>query len=100
MKSIDKCNISINFEKVVPLQRFIYNFFVSLYLWIVNLFQRVSVDEPSRDTTLEILEGIKKYYEEFHNVVITDEALVAAVDLSIKYQSEQRCLKLVSNPTP
>ena len=34
MKSIDKCNISINFEKVVPLQRFIYNFFVSLYLWI------------------------------------------------------------------
>jgi ATP-dependent Clp protease ATP-binding subunit ClpA len=57
---------------------------------LMRRFQRVSVDEPSRDTTLEILEGIKKYYEEFHNVVITSEALVAAVDLSIKYQSDKK----------
>jgi ATP-dependent Clp protease ATP-binding subunit ClpA len=57
---------------------------------LMRRFQRVSVDEPSRDTTLEILEGIKKYYEEFHNVEITGEALVAAVDLSIKYQSDKK----------
>ena len=57
---------------------------------LMRRFQRVSVDEPSRDTTLEILEGIKKYYEEFHNVKITSEALVAAVDLSIKYQSDKK----------
>jgi ATP-dependent Clp protease ATP-binding subunit ClpA len=57
---------------------------------LMRRFQRVSVDEPSRDTTLEILEGIKKYYEEFHNVEITSEALVAAVDLSIKYQSDKK----------
>ena len=57
---------------------------------LMRRFQRVSVDEPSRDTTLEILEGIKKYYEEFHNVEITSESLVAAVDLSIKYQSDKK----------
>tara|TARA_B110000503_G_scaffold24083_1_gene37866 strand:- start:1746 stop:3989 length:2244 start_codon:yes stop_codon:yes gene_type:complete len=57
---------------------------------LMRRFQRVSVDEPSRDTTLKILEGIKKYYEEFHSVEITDEALVAAVDLSIKYQPDKK----------
>jgi ATP-dependent Clp protease ATP-binding subunit ClpA len=53
-------------------------------------FQRVSVDEPDRETTLKILEGIKVYYEEFHSVDIHQEALEAAVDLSIKYQNDKK----------
>lgn len=48
-------------------------------------FQPVMVAEPTKAQTLEILGGIKKYYEEFHNVLITPEALEKAVDLSTKY---------------
>ena len=57
---------------------------------LMRRFQRVSVDEPDRETTLKILEGIKTYYEEFHNVDIQHEALEAAVDLSMKYQNDKK----------
>jgi len=57
---------------------------------LMRRFQRVSVDEPDRETTLKILEGIKTYYEEFHSVDIQHEALEAAVDLSIKYQNDKK----------
>jgi ATP-dependent Clp protease ATP-binding subunit ClpA len=53
-------------------------------------FQRVSVDEPSRDNTIKILEGVRKYYEDYHNTLITDDAITAAVDLSIKYQTDKK----------
>ncbi len=48
-------------------------------------FQSVMVAEPTKAQTVEILAGIKKYYEEFHNVIITPEALEKAVELSSKY---------------
>lgn len=48
-------------------------------------FQPVMVAEPTKSQTIAILTGIKKYYEEFHNVTITPEALEKAVDLSTKY---------------
>ena len=48
-------------------------------------FQAVNVDEPSFDETIQILQGIKKYYEDFHNVKISDEATQSAVELSTKY---------------
>jgi len=57
---------------------------------LMRRFQRVSVDEPDRETTLKILEGIKIYYEEFHSVDIQQEALEAAVDLSMKYQNDKK----------
>ena len=57
---------------------------------LMRRFQRVSVDEPDRETTLKILEGIKTYYEEFHKVDIQHEALEAAVDLSMKYQNDKK----------
>ena len=57
---------------------------------LMRRFQRVSIDEPDRETTLKILEGIKTYYEEFHKVEIQQEALAAAVDLSIKYQNDKK----------
>ena len=50
-------------------------------------FQKISVDEPQRHEALEILKGLKKHYEEHHNVEYTLEALEAALDLSQKHIS-------------
>ena len=48
-------------------------------------FQALTIEEPTRKQTLEILRGLKSRYEEHHSVVITDKALVAAVELSERY---------------
>ncbi len=48
-------------------------------------FQSVSVEEPSREATLAILNGLRPKYESYHHVRITDEALSAAVALSDRY---------------
>jgi ATP-dependent Clp protease ATP-binding subunit ClpA len=42
------------------------------------------------EVTLQILKGIKKYYEGFHNVKIKDDALQAAIKLSVKYQTDKK----------
>ncbi len=52
-------------------------------------FQPVLVREPTREETLMILRGIKHRYEEFHGVRYTDEALEAAVELSMRYITER-----------
>lgn len=52
-------------------------------------FQPVIIDEPSIEDTLTILRGIKSYYERHHGVKITDDALVSAVQLSVKYISDR-----------
>jgi len=57
---------------------------------LMRRFQRVTIEEPSRDVAVEILEGIKKYYEDYHATTITHDALIAAVDLSIKYQADKK----------
>ena len=57
---------------------------------LMRRFQRVTVDEPSKDVTKEILRGIKKYYEDYHGTEITEEAIEAAVKLSVKYQSDKK----------
>jgi ATP-dependent Clp protease ATP-binding subunit ClpA len=57
---------------------------------LMRRFQRVVVSEPSKETTKEILAGIKKYYEDYHNTIITQEAIDAAVKLSVKYQSDKK----------
>jgi ATP-dependent Clp protease ATP-binding subunit ClpA len=57
---------------------------------LMRRFQRVGVDEPSEEMTVEILHGIKKYYEEFHGVEITEDAIAAAVRLSVKYQTDKK----------
>ena len=57
---------------------------------LMRRFQRVTVGEPSKENTKEILEGIKKYYEDYHNTIITPEAIHAAVKLSVKYQSDKK----------
>jgi len=48
-------------------------------------FQPVTVDEPGRNATVAILRGIKANYEVHHGVRVDDEAVLAAVDLSIRY---------------
>tara|TARA_R110000851_G_scaffold198669_3_gene349758 strand:+ start:2280 stop:4514 length:2235 start_codon:yes stop_codon:yes gene_type:complete len=57
---------------------------------LMRRFQRVVVDEPTSKVTSEILHGIKKYYEEFHDTTITDEAIAEAIKLSVKYQSDKK----------
>ena len=57
---------------------------------LMRRFARITVDEPNKETTLEILQGLKKYYEDFHNATITDDAITAAVKLSIKYQTDKK----------
>lgn len=52
-------------------------------------FQPIFVDEPSREDAIAILRGLKERYELHHGVKITDEALVAAVNLSHRYISER-----------
>jgi len=48
-------------------------------------FQPVMVEEPTIEETIEILRGVRRPYEEHHKLVITDEALEAAVHLSSRY---------------
>lgn len=48
-------------------------------------FQPIHLGEPSREETEKILFGIRQNYESFHNVIISDEAVRSAVDLSIRY---------------
>lgn len=57
---------------------------------LMRRFQRVTVDEPTPETTKDILQGIKKYYEDYHKTTITDSAIEAAVKLSVKYQSDKK----------
>ncbi|QZY56404.1 ATP-dependent Clp protease ATP-binding subunit [Crassaminicella profunda] len=52
-------------------------------------FQPVLVEEPTIDETIEILEGIKDYYEDYHKVKISKEAIVAAANLSEKYITDR-----------
>ena len=57
---------------------------------LMRRFQRITVDEPTQEVTMQILKGIKKYYEGFHNVKIRTDALQAAVKLSVKYQTDKK----------
>ncbi|WP_312100497.1 ATP-dependent Clp protease ATP-binding subunit [Lachnoclostridium sp.] len=52
-------------------------------------FQPVVVEEPSEDETIKILMGLRSSYESHHNVVITDDAVIAAVKLSKRYLNDR-----------
>ncbi len=57
---------------------------------LARRFQRVDVYEPSEEECVKILQGLKKYYEEFHGVRYSTPALKAAVELSAKYMNDRR----------
>lgn len=57
---------------------------------LMRRFNIIPVEEPSRDDAVEIMLGTKGSYEKYHGLSITEEALTAAVDLSIKYISNRK----------
>jgi ATP-dependent Clp protease ATP-binding subunit ClpA len=57
---------------------------------LMRRFQRITIDEPTIEMTVQILKGIKKYYEGFHNVKIREDAIHAAIKLSVKYQTDKK----------
>ena len=57
---------------------------------LVRRFQKIDVKEPSKDETIKILEGLKTYYEEHHNIKYSPEAIISAVELSNKYIGDRK----------
>lgn len=57
---------------------------------LMRRFYKVSVDEPSYDSTIRILSGLSERLDDFHNVKITDEAITAAVDCSTRYIHDRK----------
>ncbi len=56
---------------------------------LARRFQPVAVEEPGRDAAAGILRGLRERYEAHHRLKLTEEALLAAVDLSIRYLPER-----------
>ena len=57
---------------------------------LVRRFQKIDVVEPTIPDTIKIMMGIKPYYEEFHKVRYTNDAIKAAVELSAKYINDRK----------
>ena len=57
---------------------------------LVRRFQKIDVVEPAIEDTVKILRGLKGYYEEFHDVRYTNEALRGAVELSSRYMNDRK----------
>ena len=57
---------------------------------LVRRFQKIDVNEPTIDDTIKILKGLKIYYEEFHKLRYTNDAIKAAVELSAKYINDRK----------
>ncbi len=53
-------------------------------------FQKINVEEPTVEQTIEILHGLKKYYQDYHNIKYKNEAIDAAVILSNKYITDRQ----------
>ncbi|MDB5585877.1 MAG: clpA [Devosia sp.] len=57
---------------------------------LVRRFQKIDVNEPSIPDAIEIVKGLRPYFEEFHKIKYTDEALTAAVELSARYINDRK----------
>jgi ATP-dependent Clp protease ATP-binding subunit ClpA len=57
---------------------------------LMRRFQRITVDEPTPQVAKDILKGLKEKFEKFHEGTITDDAIDAAVDLSVRYQADKK----------
>ena len=57
---------------------------------LVRRFQPVNVEEPTVSETVEIVKGLKNRYEEHHNVMISDECILAAVKMAERYINDRR----------
>lgn len=66
-----------------------YNRFIAKDAALERRFQVVNVEQPTVEQTVEILKGLRRKYEEHHDIVITDEALEAAAKLSDRYITDR-----------
>ena len=57
---------------------------------LARRFQKIDVAEPSVPDTIKILQGLKSYFEDFHDVRFTNEALKTAVELSARYMGDRK----------
>jgi ATP-dependent Clp protease ATP-binding subunit ClpA len=57
---------------------------------LVRRFQKIDVNEPTIEDTIKILKGLKSYYEEFHKLRYTGDAVKAAVELSARYITDRK----------
>ncbi len=57
---------------------------------LARRFNKVDVSEPSPEDAVKILMGLKSYFEEFHKVKYTDEAIQGAVDLSVRHVTDRK----------
>ncbi len=57
---------------------------------LARRFQKIDVIEPSVPDTIKILQGLKPYYEDFHDVRYTNDAIKAAVELSSRYMADRK----------
>src|SRR3954454_9789977 len=57
---------------------------------LVRRFQKIDVNEPSVPDTIEIMKGLKPYFEEFHKIRYTNEAVRASVELSARYIHDRK----------
>jgi ATP-dependent Clp protease ATP-binding subunit ClpA len=57
---------------------------------LVRRFQKIDVNEPSIPDTIEIVKGLKPYFEEFHRIRYTNDAIKAAVELSARYINDRK----------
>ncbi len=57
---------------------------------LVRRFQKIDVNEPSIPDTIEIVKGLKPYFEEFHKLRYTNDAIKAAVELSARYINDRK----------
>jgi len=57
---------------------------------LARRFQKIDVSEPSVPDAIKILQGLKSYFEDFHDVRFTNEALKSAVELSARYMGDRK----------
>lgn len=66
-----------------------YRNFIAKDNALLRRFQKVDIEEPTPEQTLEILNGLKSYYEEYHDVRYTTAGLQRAIDLSSRYMADR-----------
>ncbi|WP_337185001.1 AAA family ATPase, partial [Shinella sp.] len=57
---------------------------------LVRRFQKIDVNEPTIDDTIEIMKGLKPYFEEYHKLRYSNEAIKTAVELSARYINDRK----------
>jgi ATP-dependent Clp protease ATP-binding subunit ClpA len=57
---------------------------------LVRRFQKIDVNEPTPEDAVEILKGLKPYFEDYHKLRYTNDAIKAAVDLSVRYIHDRK----------